>query len=349
MSSGINRRKRLESLKRLLSENQGRIFENDDNGFRIIRLSLSRPLHRREDRYHQILNVTYASDSGLFQKKLWLKFRQDFEALFKIHTTVYEKLGKDQQFLPKPYFYTKLDQTSVIGMELIKGASLRNMVLRKVMSGRTGVLEETFFKIGRGMRRFHDSSTASGTQLVGELAATAHRVTAATEYLTDDERKTIIQHVQSAERNADPKTELPLIKLHNDWVLRNILIRDNSSFYVVDLDSMRAPNNSRWYDMSYFLINVESQLKYWPIINKKSMADLWQSFWQGYSEKGFPDALSSHQIRSLIYLIKVQYLFGSTIRPPLFKIYNNFLGPVYLRNLKNSIMQGKYSTLAAEP
>jgi hypothetical protein len=349
MSSAINRRELLEPLKRVLADNKRNIFDDTESDLRIIRLSLSRPLHRREDRYHQILNVTYASDSGRFQKKLWLKFRQDFEALFKIHTTVYEKLGKNQQFLPKPYFYTKWNQTSVIGMELINGASLRNMVLRKVMSRRTGVLEETFFKIGRGMRVFHDSSAASGTQLVAELAATAHRVTAATEYLTDDERKTIIQHVQIAERDADPQTELPLIKIHNDWVLRNILIRDSSSFYVVDLDSMRAPNNSRWYDVSYFLINVESQLKYWPIINKKSMADLWQSFWLGYLEKGSPDALSSHQIRSLIYLIKVRYLFGATIRPPLFKIYNNCLGPVYLRHLKKSIMQGKYSTLAAEP
>jgi hypothetical protein len=262
---------------------------------------------------------------------------------------VYDTLQNGQQFLPKPYFYGKCDQTSVIGMQFVKGTSLRNAVLRNVACGRTEVLEEIFLKMGRGMRVFHDSSTASGTQLVGELAAIAHRVTAATEYLTHDERKEIIQHVKIAERNADPQTELPLIKIHNDWVLRNILVRDRGSFYVVDLDSMRAPNNSRWYDVSYFLINVESQLKYWPIINKKSIADLWQSFWRGYSEKGSPDALSSRQIRSLIYLIKVQYLFGATIRPPLFKIYNNFLGPVYLRHLKKSIVQGKYSTLAAEP
>ena len=347
MSSAINRRELLEPLKRVLSDNKRNIFDDTESDLRIIRLSLSRPLHRREDRYHQILNVTYASDSGLFQKKLWLKFRQDFEPLFKIHTTVYEKLGKDQRFLPKPYFYTKCDQTSVIGMELIKGASLRNMVLRMVMSRRTRVLEETFLKMGRGMRVFHDLSTGYGSQRVGELLANVHRATAATEYLTNVERTKIKEHITIAGKHANPQTELPLIKIHNDWILRNILVGNSGSFHVVDLDSMRAPNNSRWHDVSYFLINLESQLKYWPIIDRSSITDLWRSFWRGYLEKGLPDGLSRQQIRSLIYLIKVQYLFGETIRP-LLKIYGNLFGRLYLRNLKRSIMQGEYSTLAAE-
>jgi hypothetical protein len=198
------------------------------------------------------------------------------------------------------------------------------------------------------MRVFHDLSAASGVRRVGELAENARSVTSGTEYLSDDERKQIIRHIEMAERSANSQAELALIKIHNDWVLRNILIENTGSFYLVDLDSIRAPCNSRWYDVSYFLINLESQLKYWPLINRKSIVALWESFWQGYSEKGLPDALSSNQIRALVYLIKIQYLFGATIRPPLFKVYKNFLGPLYLRNLKKSLVQGQCSTLAVE-
>jgi hypothetical protein len=197
------------------------------------------------------------------------------------------------------------------------------------------------------MRLFHDSSAAVGAQRVAELAADIGRATAATEYLTDGERKEILEHIKIAGRNANPKTELPLIKIHHDWILRNILISDKCSFHVIDLDSMRAPNNTRWCDVSYFLINLESQLKYWPIIDRRSIGDLWQSFWEGYLENGLPDGLSRQQIRSLIYLTKVEYLFGATIRP-LFQLYGDFLGRLYLRNLKKSIMQGEYSTLSVE-
>jgi hypothetical protein len=53
-------------------------------------------------------------------------------------------------------------------------------------------------------------------------------------------------------------------------------------------------------------------------------------------------------IIAIMYLIKVEYLFGGTIRPPLFEIYGRYLGTVYLRQVKKSVIRGAYSMLNAE-
>ena len=46
--------------------------------------------------------------------------------------------------------------------------------------------------------------------------------------------------------------------------------------HIVDCDSMRAPNDLRWYDPVYFLINIESQLKWSPLVRKDTLSKLWE-------------------------------------------------------------------------
>lgn len=353
MSLGKNNNEALlHWLQDQVDQNRQSIFGDGNHCFRIIQVGISRPLHRKstgvDDRYHRIFKVTYETNRGLYTKKIWLKFIDDFERLFNIHCAIYDQFQGGRKFFPKPYFHGKCDGDCVIAMEFVEGVSLRSMLIKNVAYHRIKPLEKVFLRMGTGMRAFHDSSTSSGVRLVGELADNARRVTGKSQYLTDAERKELIRHIGLAERQADPQTELPMIKIHNDWVMRNILIKNTGAFYVVDLDSMGAPDNSRWYDLSYFLINMESHLKYWPIVGRTSLVNLWKNFWQGYSEKGVPEALSKKQLKAIMNLIKIEYLFGGTIRPPLFEIYKKFLGPRYVRNLKKAIMRGEYSTLSVE-
>jgi hypothetical protein len=349
MLSGKNSAGEIDWLESILSDNRKSIFEDADDGFKLIGLSVTKPLHRREDRYHQKLKVTYATNKGVRRKDLWLKYRQDFESLFKIQELTCSRLPEGQRCFPKPYFYRQLEETSVIGMECVRGVPLRNLLLRRIAAGRGQLLNGLFNKIGRAMKSFHDSSRASGSLKVSEVAARAKEATVETDYFTQDQKKQIINHLAAAEASAGAHTELPLIKIHNDWVLRNILVTDDDSFYVVDLDSMRAPDNSRWYDVTYFLINLESQLKYWPLIDKKNINGLWKSFWSGYSGDPVTEGSSTERIMPLIYLIKVQYLLGATIRPPLYKIYRNLSGSIYLKRLRESILQGESSMFASNP
>jgi hypothetical protein len=338
-------------VEEIVRNNRSAIFKEENNDLRIVQLSVSRRLRRRDDRYHQVVHIRYATTKGMYRKKLWLKVRKGFEELYEIHCDLYKRLEGFRKMVPEPYFYDegyRGGEGSVIGMEFVEGTSLQNILLRKAVCGGVRSLTSVFSEVGAGMRIFHDTSRSSGVKRVRELADNARRVTSCSPYLTEDQRRELVRHIEAGERVAGSGTELPLIKIHNDWILRNLLIMRNGGVRVVDLDSMRAPDNSRWYDLCYFLINVESQLKYWPVMGRAGLLDLWKSFWCGYSEKGLPEALSAKMIIAIMYLIKVEYLFGGTIRPPLFEIYGRYLGTVYLRQVKKSVIRGAYSMLNAE-
>ncbi|NIM98702.1 MAG: phosphotransferase [candidate division Zixibacteria bacterium] len=337
-------------LRNLVIENKRNIFAGADHDLTILQVSVSRPFHRRGDRYHQILRIKYETQGGVYTKRIWLKYRNDLARSYQIHRAVCKELEEEKRFFPQPYFYGESHRNgkSVVGMEFVTGASLRNMVIRNAVYKGREVLEEIFSEVGAALRTFHDSSKSSGLRLVGELADNARSVTERSKYLSKEEREEVIGWIGMAERRAGAEMQLPLIKIHHDWILRNILITDTGSPYIVDLDSMRAPDNSRWYDVTCFLINLESQLKYRPLISRGKLANLWKSFWQGYAEELVPEGLSENQVMALIYLIKVEYLFGGTMRPPLFETYNKLLGRRYLNNLRDAVTRGEYSTLRVD-
>lgn len=337
-------------VKELLHENRRSVFGEDSDTLRIFHLSLSRRLHQRGDRYHRILTVRYGKNGRVYVKKVWLKFRKGLGIAYTLHRDVYNRLPEKRQMFPKPYFCAEYGTGgSMMGMEFIEGASLRNLLLRSAVlcSGNAlRKLRETFRKVGAAMRVFHDTAHASGVMLVDELAENVRRVTEGSGYLVQGDGEKIIREVDRAKMRVRSHMQLPLITIHYDCILRNIMITDNGYPYIVDLDSMRAPDNSRWYDVTCFLINLESQIKYWPVVRACILMDMWTHFWQGYSGKELPDGLSESEIWAIIYLIKVQYLFGGIIRPPLFEVYSGVLGSYYVRRLKEAVKRGECFTLS---
>ena len=265
-------------------------------------------------------------------------FRKEASAL---HSLYHEAIVRYYVFTVEPVL-----QRPYLAMEFVEGTSLRNLLLRNAVLYPGRALRETFRKVGAAMRVFHDSAHASGVMLVDELAENARRVTEGSGYLVQVDREKIMSEVDSAKMRVRSQRQLPLIRIHNDWILRNIMITDNGYPYIVDLDSMRAPDNSRWYDVTCFLINLESQIKYWPIVRAGFLMDMWENFWQGYSGKELPDGLSESEIWPIIYLIKVEYLFGGTIRPPLFEVYGGVLGSCYVRQLKKAVKRGEFLPLS---
>jgi tRNA A-37 threonylcarbamoyl transferase component Bud32 len=334
-------------IRELLMQNAPSVLGPTIEDDRVLQVAISGPLYLRGDRSHRILTVKYRKSRTINKKKLWLKCRPQFGTLYEIHTAAYSRLRETRNILPQPYFCAEFDGQSLIAMEFVEGTSLRNLLLRGAVCGRSTALKDVFWKVGAAIRKLHDSSKVSGMKTVGELADNARRVTDQSRYLTSEEKAAVIGNIAVAETRADSHCSLPLIKIHNDCTLRNIVIRTNGSPCFVDLDSMRAPDNSRWYDVGCFLINLESQTKYSLLGHSRIIVNMWKSFWTGYVEKGRPDGLSEKQITALIYLIKVEYLLGGTMRPPLFEVYKGVLASRYLKRLKDALLRRDYITFSA--
>ena len=72
------------------------------------------------------------------------------------------------------------------------------------------------------------------------------------------------------------------------------------------------------------------------------MDELWQAFWSGYiGEKGIPDGLTNEQLAALLYIVRVQWLVGGTVRPPYFEIMAGPSSQQFLFSLKQSVLFGK--------
>jgi hypothetical protein len=123
-----------------------------------------------------------------------------------------------------------------------------------------------------------------------------------------------------------------------------VVVRRDGSPCLLDLDSMPAPANSRWYDLSVFLVNLESQIKYAPLCDAAAVARAWRSFWSGYAGARIPDGLSVDQARALLFLVKFEYVFQGTWLS-VFDVYTDRLATRYLRRLKASLVAGEHFAL----
>ena len=110
------------------------------------------------------------------------------------------------------------------------------------------------------MRRFHDAFASTESVAIATLVGSTADLVRETAYFSTSEKVSVRSHL---DRYAHMLTvrSLPRVQVHNDWILRNIIIAKDGTDYVVDCDSMRARADLRWLDVAYFLLNMDSQLK----------------------------------------------------------------------------------------
>jgi hypothetical protein len=338
----------LTSLRELVQDNAETLFGVTGNQLRVEHMSLSKAFHRKHDRYHRALTVHYSRDGETREKRIWLKFLADVRTLYDIHTAVWNQNRDGSPLFPQPYFYGQWSGGEMIGMELVEGAPLRGLLLRRAFTRRSPVLSPVFAALGEALRAFHDSSKPAGFRSVDDLEENARRGARGTEHLTRAERERMLQLIASAAvRAGGSRTRLPLIPVHHDCTLRNVVVNREGSPRLVDLDSMVAPWKSRWHDVAVFLDNLESQVRYAPLVDAGAIATSWRSFWSGYAGVALPNDLSPAQVDALLFLMKVEYVFDGPWRP-LFETYTGVLASRYLRRLKLSLLRGEHRILETD-
>jgi Ser/Thr protein kinase RdoA (MazF antagonist) len=192
----------------------------------------------------------------------------------------------------------------------------------------------------------HDAFEPSGDVPARSIVAATRSLAETTDRLAAPAKASILAHVERHARSLAEVGDLPLRRTHGDWILRNVVVDEAGRDRVVDCDSMRAGDNLRWYDIAYLLINLESQMKWSPLLRRSDLAPLWRSFWNGYRGHDHAiEGLSGDQMAALLYLARVQYLLGGTIRVPLHQMFGGGLGRRYLRALVAGLAAGEPALL----
>jgi hypothetical protein len=332
-----------ETVRRLVHANQARIFRDGAAPVEIDEVALGAVQHRREDRAHRALTIRYRSGGVAGARTLWLKLRPGLDRLYPLLAS-YDQQGGAQTF-PTPYFAGQCpgDDIGFIVTEFAAGEVLRNRLVRLGALRQSARLAPVFAANGAKMRQFHDACAPTQAIAVDAIVAQAARLTRETPHFTAAEKQAVLAHLADC-HSALPMAVLPAVTLHNDWVLKNIIVARDGADLVIDCDSMRHPPNWRWFDVVYLLLNVESQQKWRPLVTAAMVERLWQEFWRGYiGAQGLPDGLTREQLAAILYIVRIEWLVGGTVREPYFEIMNGRVDRRYLCGLKESVLRGRYS------
>lgn len=331
------------TVRGLVDASKERLFPGIADRVEIVAVTLGPVRHRREDRAHRPLRIDYRRDGVVGTLKLWLKFRPGLDRLYPTLAAYDRQLAAP--VFPRPYFsgHCPGNEVAFVATAFAEGEVLRNRLIRQAALRRAHRLGPVFASNGAKMRQFHDAFAATETIAVDAVAAQTARLTRETPHFSAGEKASVLAHLDRC-RAALPMTALPAVTVHNDWVLKNIIVAPDGDDLVIDCDSMRHPPNWRWFDVVYLLLNVESQQKWWPLVTAAAVEPLWRAFWRGYvGHAGLPNGLTRDELAAILYLVRVAWLVGGTVREPYFEIMDGRFDPRYLRLLRQSLVAGRYS------
>jgi hypothetical protein len=333
-------------VRQLIAARKDWLCLNTGTPIEIEEIDIVAAMHHRGDRFHKPITVHYRQGGQAGVAELWLKFRPGLDAVYPL-LEAYDRRLSDS-FFPKPFFswHSSEDDSAFIVTERVDGETLRDKLFKEAIFGRADRLMPIFMANGRNMRRFHEAFDPTGSIPVTSLTQDIRRLVMSSTYISPREKPGLLQHVDRQSAVLEEVGFLPVLKIHNDWILKNVVVDRRERDHIVDCDSMRAPNNLRWYDPVYFLINIESQLKWSPLVRKDTLSKLWDSFWRGYLEGGLPDYMDHRQIAAAFFLLRVQYLLGGTIRVPLYEMFGNLPGRRFVKKLKSTVLNGRNTLLA---
>jgi hypothetical protein len=332
-------------LQDLIDGNRHRLVPEGAPLPKIVKVVLGRKQYCREDMYHQSVSIICDIVGKTSQIELWAKHRPGIHETFALLDNLYRRLGED--IFPKPIleWHSVNGTNSLLLMSRVQGNTLRDRLIKAALLRRTADLVGIFASNGAKMRKFHDASDAVGSISMEGFVAHAKALIDRTNFFSAAEKTRVLEHVQSFRHVLLDLPSLPSRKLHHDWTLRNVLVDKNGVDCLIDFDSMRAPASSRWIEVTCFLLNLESQAKWAPIVSHTMLSDLWAAFWQGYVGTNLPEC-SQEQIPAIFFLARLHHLLGGTFRLPLYEKYKRFIDTRFLSALRKSMVAGEYTTLA---
>ncbi|MCI0513321.1 aminoglycoside phosphotransferase family protein [candidate division KSB1 bacterium] len=334
----------LNLLQQLIEDHKKQIFGFEADAVQKYAIKLLPRINPHPYSYGRILQIDFQQAHQAKSFQLYLKFRTRRDVVPVNYFNVYQQMAGNNDFMLKYYFYAVIDATdeTLIAMELVPGQSLRNVVLSKLIFHRTPELADFYFQNGQNMHYFHRLQAAHGEKCIEALFEPIRAKLATANFFNPFEKEKIAANIAQIEKKLNPAIKFPLIHIHHDWTLRNILVQPNGRLKVIDLDLIEWDRAWGWHDLVYFLINHESQIKYWPLVSGKNLKTLWEHFWRGYFQADQNAGSAENQLLQILYLIKLEYWIDNH-QFALLAYYHRGLGKRYTKLLKKSLLKGQYS------
>jgi hypothetical protein len=295
------------------------------------------------DRPSGLVIVDYTSQKHTKEKfYFFIKHHRNACGIFNKMSQIYEKLKELGQasHMPRPYLCDMNHDT--IYMQYLKGTDLKYTALGYLALSRGMKLSNMFYNIGIWLHSFHDIVSTGTSVELGEIKDSIERKLESTAFFTETEKRQIRQKL--AEKISAVPDTFSLVRPHNDFALRNIMLVKQDDFVVIDWDAMLHPKFAKmapiWNDITTFVISILSFSRFSPLISRRDVQKLADSFLSGYFE-GVTGNLDKASYKVCLYIFTLCYYLGIIGDRSLPEIYKGKIQIIYLESLKKNLLQGK--------
>jgi hypothetical protein len=295
------------------------------------------------DRPSGLIEIDYTTQEQERKKfHVFIKHHRNACEIFSSMSTIYEKMKEAGQgsHMPRPYLCDMDNEANY--MEYVKGTDLKYTTFLSLALSRRIKLKKMFYGIGKWLHTFHQAVPTGNSVKYSKIQSSIEKNLDRSTFFNETEKQ------QIRHKLADKITTIPdtfsLVTPHNDFALRNIIHVKPENFVIIDWDAMFhtkfASEAPIWNDITTLIINVLSLSRFSPIVTKKDVQQLADSFLNGYFELETGESDRSGIMDSL-YIFTLSFYLGIIGDRPFPEIYKGRIQSIYLERLKKNLVKGK--------
>jgi len=249
--------------------------------------------------------------------------------------------------MPAPFCFDKENRLIFTGR--VFGHSLTHETLWHVLAGfgtAPAPLQQLYFDIGKWLSTYH---VAMATPQRVPFTDVTDKLKAALKcdvHFQAGEKDILLGHLDVIQQEGVYRNYvMTLTRPHNDFCLRNIIIRKDRCFTVTDWDAAIHPQFPQtapiWHDLTTFMINVESLLRFHPLVSPGKTNALARSFLTGYFSEAALDV--TPMIDGILWVFVLHRYIGLIGDRPLYEIYRKRLAFRFVGLLRKRLLRGTRS------
>ena len=279
--------------------------------------------------------------------RLWMKTAADPDEAFRVISSAYERLVAAglQDTAPRPIAPDGVN--GVVLTEYVAGKPLLTLAyafcLRTIPNPKIEI-ERLFEKLGHWLASYHKSAYAGSETKLSDLFVQIDRDLSHIPRVSQQQLSILRAHLASARIRKCEDQQFPNVYSHADFSLRNVLVRPQNEFTVIDWDApleRKFPDITLcWWDLYHMWMNINSLVRLWPIVSRRRIRLLAERLVCGYLDNS-ETALSYEDFtHSICYLLSLRFMAGSQSIRRIDLRYNNLLAQRFVRLFRNAILDG---------
>ena len=203
-------------------------------------------------------------------------------------------------------------------------------------------IKEIFFNIGIWLKNFHSAMSSRKPIFVVDVIEEINLAIKKSNYFSKLQKKLVFEHLNCIKDRIGSNAILNSVSPHNDFSLRNIIADKRGNFSIIDWDAMShrefPKNASIYHDLTNFLINVQSLIKFRPFVSTVKIESLLNCFLTGYFNT--PVKSLGSQLEDMLYIFTMKEFIGLSGDRPLYQVYKKRLGFRFIKILEKMLLNG---------